>query len=246
MLGATQIMSGRPALVRRGLRSLIAACRHPNYHREFQVLGVASGYLSLQQQGLQRRLPGDGADDPHVPGAARADGVRLEGARHLLRQRAGGRLRRLPADPPGRHPARGVGPVPPPRRARSSTGCAGSTGDDGTCIIGDPPRFPLAYHVLTTALLRLAGRPLPVRRAGAGGAAGAERRRRLVGPDVPAVVDARRLRLPVRARRRPDARRPGDGASDRAPRTAPAPRTSTSTRATAARTPTRSGRRTTG
>ena len=33
-------------------------------------------------------------------------------------------------------------------------------GAGGTCIIGDPPRFPLAYHVLTTSLLRLAGRPM--------------------------------------------------------------------------------------
>ncbi len=33
-------------------------------------------------------------------------------------------------------------------------------GSNGTCIIGDPPRFPIAYHVLTTALLRLAGRPM--------------------------------------------------------------------------------------
>src|SRR6185436_15586036 len=57
MLGASQIMSGRPALVRRGLRSLLAACRHPNYHREFQVLGVASGYLALQQRHLQGRYP---------------------------------------------------------------------------------------------------------------------------------------------------------------------------------------------
>src|SRR3954454_2456180 len=57
MLGASQGMSALPLLVRRGLRSLVAACRHPNYHREFQVLGMASGYLSLQQQGLQRVYP---------------------------------------------------------------------------------------------------------------------------------------------------------------------------------------------
>ncbi len=33
-------------------------------------------------------------------------------------------------------------------------------GPGGVCLIGDPPAYPLAYHVLTTVSMRLAGRPI--------------------------------------------------------------------------------------
>ncbi len=159
MLGATQIASGRPALVKRGLGSLLAACRHPNYHREFQILGVAGGYLSLQQQHLQHRY------------AATARKLRVCLARHqptaygwkerttyfgnaqVVDYAAYRLIRRA-----------GIKPVKWDRFRRRAEHLLDTMrrvkGSGGTCIIGDPPRFPLAYHVLTTSLLRLAGRPM--------------------------------------------------------------------------------------
>ncbi|MDX6378748.1 MAG: hypothetical protein QOE98_3051 [Gaiellaceae bacterium] len=159
MLGATQVMSGRPALVKRGLGSLLAACRHPNYHREFQVLGIASGYLALQRQHLQHRY------------AAAARKLRACLARYgptaygwkerttyfgnaqVVDYAAYRLIRRA-----------GIAPVRWDRFRHRAERILDTMrrvdGSGGTFIIGVPPRFPLAYHVLTTALLRLAGRPM--------------------------------------------------------------------------------------
>lgn len=161
MLGATQVMSGRPALIRRGLGSMVAACRHPNYHREFQLLGVASGYLSLQQQHLQHRPAYAAAAKVlrkclarHAPNAYGwkerttyfGNAQVVDYAAYRLIRRAG--IHPAKWDRFRRHAERVLDRM---RRVE---------GADGTCVIGDPPRFPLAYHVLTTALLRLAGRPM--------------------------------------------------------------------------------------
>jgi hypothetical protein len=159
MLGATQVMSGRPDLVRRGLGSLLAACRHPNYHREFQILGVASGYLSLRQQHLDRRYARSAKalrkclarHEPTAYGWKErttyfGNAQVVDYAAYRLIHRAGIRPVRWERF---RHHAERV--LDTMRRI---------DGSGGTCIIGDPPRFPLAYHVLTTALLRLAGRPM--------------------------------------------------------------------------------------
>ena len=160
MLGATQIMSGRPALVRRGVGSLLAACRHPNYHREFQILGIASGYLSLQRQHLLRGYARTAKAlrsclARHRPSAYGwrerttyfGNAQVVDYAAYRLIRRAG--IKPVRWDRFRRHAERMLDRM---RRVDGS-------GD--TCIIGDPPRFPLAYHVLTTALLRLAGRPMP-------------------------------------------------------------------------------------
>jgi hypothetical protein len=159
MLGATQVMSGRPALVRRGVASLLAACRHPNYHREFQILGVASGYLSLQRQRLLGRFRRSARSlrlclARHGPSAygwkERAsyfgNAQVVDYAAYRLIRRAG--IKPVRWDRFRRHAERILDRM---RRVH---------GSGGACIIGDPPRFPLAYHVLTTALLRLAGRPM--------------------------------------------------------------------------------------
>ncbi len=159
MLGATQVMSGRPVLVKRGLTSLLAACRHPNYHREFQILGIASGYLSLQQQHLQHHYAATSKAlrkclARHQPSAYGwkerttyfGNAQVVDYAAYRLIRRAG--IEPVRWDRFRRHAERVLDRM---RRV---------AGSDGTCIIGDPPRFPLAYHVLTTALLRLAGRPL--------------------------------------------------------------------------------------
>jgi hypothetical protein len=158
MLGASQIMSGRPALVRRGLRSLLAACRHPNYHREFQVLGVASGYLALQQRHLQGRYPATARairkclarDEPTAYGWT--ERTSYFGNAQVVDYAAYRLVRRA-----GIHPVRWDRFRT--RAERILDRMRRVNGAGGTCIIGDPPRFPLAYHVLTTALLRLAGRP---------------------------------------------------------------------------------------
>jgi len=160
MLGAAQIMSGRTVLVRRGLRSLVASCRHPNYHREFQVLGVASGYLSLQQQGLQRVYPATARTIRKclARAAPTAYGWKERtayfGNAQVVDYAAYRMIRRAGIHPRAWDRFRG-------RAERILDGMRRIDGDGGTCVIGDPPRFPLAYHVLTTALLRLAGRPLP-------------------------------------------------------------------------------------
>ena len=159
MLGATQIRSGRPTLVKRGLSSLLAACRHPNYHREFQILGIASGYLSLRQQHLRHRYARTARalreclarHEPSAYGWKQrttyfGNAQVVDYAAYRLIRRAGIRPARW--DRFRRHAERVLDRM---RRV---------AGADGTCIIGDPPRFPLAYHVLSTALLRLAGRPM--------------------------------------------------------------------------------------
>lgn len=159
MLGATQIMSGRPTLVKRGLGSLLAACRHPNYHREFQILGVASGYESLQQQHLQRRYAKTAKAlrkclARHEPTAyGWKERTTYFGNAEVVDYAAYRLIRRA-----------GIKPVKWDRFRRHAEHVLDRmrrvAGSNGTCIIGDPPRFPIAYHVLTTALLRLAGRPM--------------------------------------------------------------------------------------
>jgi hypothetical protein len=159
MLGATQVMSGRPALVSRGLSSLLAACRHPNYHREFQILGIASGYLSLRRQHLERRYA-------RTARALRACLARHEPSAYGWKERSAYFGNAQVADYAAYRLIRraGIEPVHWDRFRRHAERVLDRmrrvAGADGTCIIGDPPRFPLAYHVLSTALLRLAGRPM--------------------------------------------------------------------------------------
>jgi hypothetical protein len=159
MLGATQVMSGRPALVKRGLGSLLAACRHPNYHREFQVLGIASGYLALQRQHLQHRYAAAARKlraclARYGPSAyGWKERTTYFGNAQVVDYAAYRLIRRA-----------GIAPVRWDRFRHRAERILDTMrrvdGSGGTCIIGDPPRFPLAYHVLTTALLRLAGRPM--------------------------------------------------------------------------------------
>jgi hypothetical protein len=158
MIGASQVLSGRRVLVRRGVRSLVASCRNPTAMRAFQMLGVTLGYESLRRQRLLVRFPGSAQRlraciTAMSPTTALWESRRYVGNRQAVEYAAYRIARRLGFRP---------------RRYERFAGTAERILDEmprldgpgGVCIIGDPPVYPLAYHVLTTVAMRLAGRPI--------------------------------------------------------------------------------------